>query len=45
LLFIEENSSDVHDLNNTTEIPLSRVPFEALCPGSAELDRLQEEFR
>jgi hypothetical protein len=35
----------VHDLNNTTEIPLARVPFETLCPGSAELDRLQDEFR
>jgi 2-oxoglutarate ferredoxin oxidoreductase subunit beta len=45
LLFIEENAGDVHDLNNTTEIPLSRVPFEALCPGSVELERLQEEFR
>jgi 2-oxoglutarate/2-oxoacid ferredoxin oxidoreductase subunit beta len=45
LLFIDENAGDVHDLNNTTEIPLSRVPFEALCPGAAELDRLQEEFR
>ncbi len=45
LLFIEENAGDVHDLNNTTEIPLSRVPFETLCPGSAELERLQEEFR
>jgi 2-oxoglutarate ferredoxin oxidoreductase subunit beta len=45
LLFIEEDAGDVHDLNNTTEIPLSRVPFETLCPGSAELERLQEEFR
>jgi hypothetical protein len=40
LLFIEEDAGDVHDLNNTTEIP-----FETLCPGSVELERLQEEFR
>jgi 2-oxoglutarate ferredoxin oxidoreductase subunit beta len=45
ILFIDENSGDMHDLNNTTEVPLSRVPFETLCPGSAELDRIQEEFR
>ena len=45
LLYIDEGSGDVHDVNNTTEVPLSRLPFEALCPGSAELDRLQEEFR
>jgi len=45
LLFIDETAGEVHDLNNTTEIPLARVPFETLCPGAAELDRLQDEFR
>ena len=45
LLYIDETAGDMHDLNNTTEVPLTRVPFEALCPGAAELDRIQEEFR
>jgi 2-oxoglutarate ferredoxin oxidoreductase subunit beta len=45
ILFMEEGAGDVHELCNTTEVPLSRVPFEALCPGAAELERLQEEFR
>ena len=45
ILFMEEGAGDVHQLSNTTEVPLSRVPFEALCPGAAELERLQEEFR
>jgi len=45
LLFVDESVSDLHEMNNTAEIPLSRLPYEKLCPGAAELDRLQEEFR
>ncbi len=45
LLFIDETAGDVHEMNNTTEVPLAHVPFEALCPGAAALERLQEEFQ
>jgi 2-oxoglutarate ferredoxin oxidoreductase subunit beta len=45
LLFLDESVSDLHDMNQTTETPLSRMPYEKLCPGSDELERLQEEFR
>ena len=45
LLYIDETAGEVHDLANTTEVPLTRLPFETLCPGSAALNRLQEEFR
>ncbi len=45
LLFVDENVNDLHEMNNTTETPLSQVPFEKLCPGAAALDQLQEEFR
>lgn len=45
LLFVDETVPDLHETNNTTEIPLSRVPFEKLCPGAAELAKLQEDFR
>jgi len=45
LLFVDESVPDVHETNNTSEIPLSRVPFEKLCPGAAVLDKLQEDFR
>jgi 2-oxoglutarate ferredoxin oxidoreductase subunit beta len=45
LLFVDESVSDVHETNNTSEVPLSRVPFEKLCPGAAVLERLQEDFR
>jgi 2-oxoglutarate ferredoxin oxidoreductase subunit beta len=45
LLFLDESVADLHDMNQTSETPLSRMPYEKLCPGSDELERLQEEFR
>jgi 2-oxoglutarate/2-oxoacid ferredoxin oxidoreductase subunit beta len=45
LLFLDESVGDLHEMNQTSDIPLSNMPFEKLCPGAAELDRLQEEFR
>ncbi|HZS52871.1 MAG TPA: 2-oxoacid:ferredoxin oxidoreductase subunit beta [Bryobacteraceae bacterium] len=45
LLFVDESMADLHEANETTETPLSQVPFEKLCPGSAVLEKLQEEFQ
>ena len=45
LLFVDESIGDLHDTNNTSETPLSRLPYEKLCPGAAPLNRLQEDFR
>jgi 2-oxoglutarate ferredoxin oxidoreductase subunit beta len=45
LLFVDKSGGDVHEMNGTVETPLSQVPFEKLCPGSAALDELQEAFR
>ena len=45
LLYLDESAGDMHETNKTTQVPLSRVPYEKLCPGSAELARLQERFR
>jgi 2-oxoglutarate ferredoxin oxidoreductase subunit beta len=45
LLYIDQKSGDMHDMNATPDVPLTRVPFEKLCPGSAALDKLQEAFR
>ncbi len=45
LLFIDEKVNDLHEMNNTSEIPLSQIKFQELCPGASELDRLQDEFR
>jgi hypothetical protein len=40
-----KSAGDMHELNETSETPLARLPYEKLCPGADELDRLQEEFR
>jgi 2-oxoglutarate ferredoxin oxidoreductase subunit beta len=45
LLFVDESVGNLHEQNNASEIPLSQLAFERLCPGSRELDRLQEKFR
>jgi 2-oxoglutarate ferredoxin oxidoreductase subunit beta len=45
LLFVDESAPDMHELNGTSPVPLSQIPYEALCPGSAALAQLQEEFR
>jgi len=45
LLFVDETVNELHEMNNTSETPLARMNFEELCPGVAELDRLQEDFR
>ena len=45
LLYVDKQASDMHDTSGTTELPLSRLPFENLCPGKAALDELQSEFR
>jgi 2-oxoglutarate/2-oxoacid ferredoxin oxidoreductase subunit beta len=45
LLYLQPDSSDVHEQNNTVSTPLTKVPYEHLCPGSAELGKLQSRFR
>jgi 2-oxoglutarate ferredoxin oxidoreductase subunit beta len=45
LLYLDETVGDIHEVGNTPEAPLARVPFERLCPGAEQLDRLQMAFR
>lgn len=45
LLFLEPDAPDMHGGLGTIEQPLTDLEFDRLCPGSAELDRLMEEFR
>jgi 2-oxoglutarate/2-oxoacid ferredoxin oxidoreductase subunit beta len=45
LFFLDTKSRDMHEISGTTDVPLSQVPFEKLCPGSAALDELQKSFR
>jgi 2-oxoglutarate/2-oxoacid ferredoxin oxidoreductase subunit beta len=45
LLYIDDQTPEMHAINNTTDQPLTELPFDKLCPGSAALDALMEEFR
>ena len=45
LLYIDEQSSDMHDVANTVSRPLVDLPYESLCPGSAALEKLMDEYR
>jgi 2-oxoglutarate/2-oxoacid ferredoxin oxidoreductase subunit beta len=45
LLYLSPDSRDLHDQNQTVDMPLATVPFDELCPGSAELEKLQRGFR
>jgi 2-oxoglutarate ferredoxin oxidoreductase subunit beta len=45
LLFLDKGAADMHELNDTTDVPLAQLPYEKLCPGRAALDKLQDAFR
>jgi len=45
LLYIDPDSRDMHDQLGTVAPSLTTLPYEDLCPGSAELAKLQERFR
>jgi len=45
MLYLDESVPDLHEMNKTADTALSKLPYEKLCPGAAELDRLQEEYR
>ena len=45
ILFADESVIDMHEANKTPEAPLVNVPYSALCPGSAQLASLMEDFR
>jgi 2-oxoglutarate ferredoxin oxidoreductase subunit beta len=45
LLFLDQNGQDMHEVSKTVETPLVDLPYEQLCPGNAELQKLMERFR
>jgi 2-oxoglutarate ferredoxin oxidoreductase subunit beta len=45
LLHISADSRDMHEQAETVPRPMVDLPFERLCPGNAELQKLQERFR
>jgi 2-oxoglutarate/2-oxoacid ferredoxin oxidoreductase subunit beta len=45
LLYLDQGRGDMHDESGTTDVPLTQMPFEKLCPGKAALDKLMDDFR
>lgn len=45
MLYLEENNSDMHSMNNSAPGPVIGIPFEKLCPGNDKLQDLMSEFR
>lgn len=45
LLFIDEEAVEMHEEAKTVDTPLSEVPFDVLCPGSAALEKLMNAYR
>ena len=45
LLFVDESGKEMHDHLRTVPTPLIDVPYEALCPGKAALDKLMARYR
>ena len=45
LLYVNETRTEMHELMQNTDTPLSQLPYEGLHPGSGELRKLQKRFR
>ncbi|WP_180541438.1 2-oxoacid:ferredoxin oxidoreductase subunit beta [Nevskia soli] len=45
LLYVDEATPNIHEMNNTPAKALTSVPWSKLCPGAEMLNALQEEFR
>ena len=44
LLYLDTSHADMHAIAGTVSTPMTQLPFEQLCPGSAALEKLQEDF-
>jgi len=45
LLYLNESTPDVHEMSGTPDEGLVRIPWDKLCPGSATLAALQDEYQ
>jgi len=45
LLYVEPNTTDLHDTINTTDKPLNSLAEDVLCPGLDALEKLNAGFR
>jgi 2-oxoglutarate/2-oxoacid ferredoxin oxidoreductase subunit beta len=45
LLYVEPSGGSLHASHDTVAEPLTRLPYESLCPGAAALDEYMAELR
>ncbi len=45
LLYIDEETGDMHDLSGSVDTPLSKIPYEELNPGKDSLEKLMDRYR
>jgi 2-oxoglutarate ferredoxin oxidoreductase subunit beta len=45
LLYLSPDSKEMHEQSDTVDVPLTQLPYDQLCPGNAELQKLQQRFR
>lgn len=45
LLYIDAESKDLHQINNTVDKPLNRLTIDDLCPGVDVLDQINQSLR
>jgi 2-oxoglutarate/2-oxoacid ferredoxin oxidoreductase subunit beta len=45
LLYVAPDAGDMHDVEKSVAAPLVSLPFDQLCPGSAALGELMQDFR
>ncbi|MCC6582583.1 MAG: 2-oxoacid:ferredoxin oxidoreductase subunit beta, partial [Chitinophagales bacterium] len=45
LLYINTATKDLHNLLDTTDIPLNKLDEAALCPGIDTLEKINSDFR
>jgi 2-oxoglutarate/2-oxoacid ferredoxin oxidoreductase subunit beta len=45
LLYISNESKELHDLLNTTNVPLNKLNHDVLCPGSDNLQAINADLR
>jgi len=45
LLYIDEETGDMHDLSGSVKEPLAKIPFEDLNPGAKTLAEIMDRYR
>ena len=45
LLYVDPNSSDLHEHLNTVDTPLNRLSERELCPGAVALEKINAALR